>query len=330
MVLGQEPETIMAVAVTPVILGIDVSKDWLDVCQQGLDQVERINNARTTIEALLKRHPNAAIAVEATNTYHELLVDRALQRGMAVYVINGYQLKHYANSLGQRMRTDQGDARLLARFLEREISDLKPYQPRNPRETQVRRLLGRRAMLVKLQTQLRQSFEAVTGFTRSVNSVLARTKGLIVLIDKRLNALTRELGWQADLARLRSLPGVGPLTALALLEAYHSGQFNHRDPFIAFLGMDLRSKDSGVHTGKRRLTKQGNPETRRLLFNAAMAAISSGRYFRPDYLAFQNRGFSKIQALVAISRKIAKLAFAMLKQQTTFDPNYRQRACPAA
>lgn len=311
----------MAMATCPVILGIDVSKDWLDVCQHG-GEVERIPNERRAINALLKRYPAAAVAVEATNTYHELVVELARAKGLAVYLINGYQLKHYAKSMAQRMRNDQVDAQLLARLLAHEIDELRPYEPRCQQQVQLRRLLTRRALLIKQQQQLRQSLSGM-GLTSSLKSLISRLQGVVVLLEKRLKALATELGWQGDLRRLQSIPGVGPLTALALLEAYHSGQFKHRDPYIAFIGLDVRTKDSGKMKGRRKLTKQGNPEVRRLLYNAAMAATKPGRYFHQEYLALQARGLTKIQALVVVCRKLARIAFGLLKNQQPFDPAHR-------
>lgn len=311
----------MAMPTRPVILGIDTSKDWLDVCPHG-GKVERIANQRRAIRSLLKGYPAAAVAIEATNTYHELVVELARAQGLAVYLISGYQLKHYAQSLGQRMRTDRVDAQLLARLLAHEIDELRPYEPRCPQQVELRRLLTRRALLVKQQQQLRQSFAGM-GLTASLKSLINRLQGVIALLETRLKALARALGWQRDLARLQSIPGVGPLTALALLEAFHSGQFKHRDPFIAFMGLDVRTKDSGQMKGRRRLTKQGNPEIRRLLYNAAMAATKAGRYFHAEYLALQARGLKKVQALVVVCRKIARIAFGLLKHQQDFDPNYR-------
>ncbi len=105
----------------------------------------------------------------------------------------------------------------------------------------------------------------------------------------------RELGWQSDLALLRSIPGVGPLTALVLVEAYYSGHFSHRDPFIAFLGLDVRSKDSGKFKGRRKLSKCGSAEARRLLYNAAMSSSQAGRYFHETHLALQARGLARIR-----------------------------------
>lgn len=312
----------MAMPVSPVILGIDVSKDSLDVCEYGSEAVKEFPNRRRDINTLLKSYPNAAIAVEATNTYHELVVELALAKGLVVYLISGYQLKHYAKSLGQRMQNDPLDARLLARMLAHEIDELRPYQPRSKQQVEVRRLLGRRKLLVTQQQQLRQSLAGM-GFGRSLKSLLSRLDGVIRLIEKRLKTLARELGWLTDLARLRTIPGVGPLNALALLEAYHSGQFMHRDPFIAFLGMDVRTKDSGKLKGRRKLTKMGNPEPRRLLYNAAQSASKEGQYFHEMKLALQARGLTKIQSLVVISRKIARIAFGLLKNQQCFDPTRR-------
>jgi len=63
---------------------------------------------------------------------------------------------------------------------------------------------------------------------------------------------------------------VGPLTAMAIAATYHRGQFRNDVAFIAFMGMDVRVRESGRFRGRRKLTKKGEPELRRLLFNAAM------------------------------------------------------------
>lgn len=319
----------MAMQVQKVILGCDVSQVWLDYCQFGSLQTTRVRNQRPDIDRWLKRLGGqpAAIAIEATNTYHELLVQRARHFGLEVYLVSGYQLRHYALSLNVRMRNDQVDAQLLARLLDREIDALRPHEPRSGRHKRLIRLLKRRALLVRQRQQLRQSFAGLPELRTSVHSVSRRLQALIALIDRRLHKLARELGWQQDLARLRSLPGVGPLNALALCAAFRCGQFTHRDPFIAFLGLDVRTKDSGQHKGRRRLTKKGDPEYRRLLYNAAMAASKDGHYFCQEYQALQARGLSKTAALVAISRKIARLAFGLLKNQSRFDPLRKGRPC---
>jgi transposase len=128
----------------PVILGVDVSKEWLDIHRQGDAKVTRIDNTRIAIDAYLKPYRGAAMAVEATNRFHELMVERARRWGVTVYLISGYELKHYAVSVRRRMRTDPIDAQLLSRFLARERDQLTPYQPRPAQLNRLWQLLKRK------------------------------------------------------------------------------------------------------------------------------------------------------------------------------------------
>ena len=91
------------------------------------------------------------------------------------------------------------------------------------------------------------------------------------------------------LRRCQAIPGVGPLSALAMVATYHRGQFRRADAFIAFMGMDVRVRDSGTFRGRRKLTKKGDSELRRLLFNAAMQGRRSVLW-EPYYLALRARG----------------------------------------
>jgi transposase len=314
----------MAMKVQAVILGADVSKEWLDFNRYGEESVARIDNQRASIDAFLKGYPHAALAVEATNTYHELLVERARRAGWVVYLVSGYQLKHYAVSIKQRMRTDAIDARLIARYLAHEIDALKPYTPKSPQVQRLWQLLKRRAVLTQSRQQLRQSLVGVPELKNAQRPLAATYRRVIALIDRRLAVLAQELGWHADLARLMSLPGVGRLTALALLVAYRAGTFIHHDPFVAYLGLDVRAKDSGKFKGQRKLTKHGDGEYRRLLFCAAMTAARTEPYFTDRYQTLTARGLPTTAAFVVIARKLARLAFWLLRNQSTFQPERLQ------
>jgi transposase len=312
-----------------VILGADVSKEWLDLNCFGAEAVTRIDNTQAAIDVFLKPYRGAAIAVEATNCYHELLVARALRRGLIVYLISGYELKHYAAAIRRRMRSDPIDAQLLARYLAHERETLVPYQPKSHKLTQFAQLLKRRSLLVKQNQQRHQSFGDVPAL-RTIERMLAQQhRRAIALIDQQLKALSRELGWSSDVARLDAIPGFGPLSSYALLLAYRSGHFVHRDPFVAYLGLDVRAKDSGKHIGKRKLTKHGDGEYRRLLYCAAMAAARSQSYFKMRYQTLIGRGLAKTAALIVIARQLARLAFLLLNRQIDFDPSRLNAPCSA-
>ena len=94
----------------------------------------------------------------------------------------------------------------------------------------------------------------------------------------------------------------------------------------AFLGLDVRVRDSGQWRGRRQLTKKGDPEVRRLLYLAAMQASRSPRW-KAFYHRYLDRGLSKIQALVILARKLARVAFALLKHHTDYHPNSTNEAC---
>ncbi len=88
---------------------------------------------------------------------------------------------------------------------------------------------------------------------------------------------------------------------------------------VAFAGMDPRPRDSGTKRGQRRLSKRGPAEGRRLLFNAAMAGIKSP-VWAPRYEQCRARGLASTEALIAIARKMLRVAFTLYKTQTDFNP----------
>jgi len=136
----------------------------------------------------------------------------------------------------------------------------------------------------------------------------------------------RESGWGEDMKRCRKIGGVGPLTSAGLAIIYQRGHFRSADAFIAFLGLDVRVRDSGKQRGKRKLTKKGDAELRRLLYNAAMSASRTAAW-RPFYQRHLDRGFTRTQALVALARKLARVAFALMKNQSDYRPQVAQEDC---
>ena len=137
-----------------------------------------------------------------------------------------------------------------------------------------------------------------------------------------------EQGWRAMFKHCKSVPGIGPLTALALTTLYHRGHFENADQFVAFLGLDVRVRDSGRYRGRRKLTKRGDLEARRLLHNAAMAAARNP-LFKARYEALLARGLSTTAAYVVIARKLARIAFALMRNGANFDPKHLNGACLA-
>ena len=306
----------MAKLVTKITLGVDVAKDQLVVCNWQTKEITYLPNQPSEIKAWLKSfHGPLRIAIEPTSHYHMCFVTEALAQGHQVYLVNPRQLMHYRQAVNVRNKTDPLDAWLLARYLEHESAQLRPFQPQDRRAQRLWALLLRRATVVQSRQQLQQSFREVQ---ISIQAMLTQFKQLLVRLDQQIIRLIRELGWWSDYRYCLSVPGIGPINAAALVAAYHRGAFAGSDAFVAYMGLDVRIRESGRFKGKRKLTKQGEPELRRLLFCAAHPARTHQRF--ADYYQKQlNKGLSKIAARVALARKLARIAFTLMNRQQSFN-----------
>lgn len=308
----------MTMHVTLEGLGVDVAKEWLDIFNGST--VIRVENTAKAIRAYLKSLPSVMpIAVEATNTYHEEFVQLALATGHTIYLVDACRVARYREAIGVRIKTDGADAQLLLRYLSAEIAHLRPYQLPPKAVKRMMTLLRARAKLTHSKAALKLSLAGIGEIAQTRNALFARFDHAIAVIDKKLVECVKQSGYIDDYKRCLTINGVGPLNAAALVAFYHRGEFSKADSFVSFMGLDVRVKESGRYRGKRKLTKKGNPEIRRLLFNAARAGARTAQW-KPYYDALRERGLTTTAAAVAVSRKIAKLAFALMRDQTEYQP----------
>jgi len=305
----------------PKLYGVDVAKAELVLANGG--QITTIANQSRAVKAWLSQlKAPALIAMESTSTYHQLLADLAFAAGHRVFVLNPKQLKHYRTATQGRAKTDLCDAQLIARYLAKEHADLHPYRPLTKEGGRLSSLLRRRAAVVKAMTQLRLSLQPQAEALElevELKNALEALSQIIQSIDVQIEKLLAHAQHQPRAARLLSIVGVGPLNAAALLVALERGDFPDADAFVAFLGLDPTPRDSGQCRGRRRLSKHGDSESRRLLFNAARSA-SLTSVWKPIYERYRKRGLGDVQTLCIIARKIARTAWSICKHGTTFCP----------
>lgn len=306
----------MAMMTLNTELGIDVAKSWLDISDGK--QVTRIENNQPAIKRFLKQlSTTSCISIESTNTYHELFVELAIIDKHTVYLIDAYRLSRYRDAVGVRAKTDASDAHLLLRYMKAEKHQLIPFKPIPKAVKRLNRLLKARAKLAKSKATIGLSLKGVTELVQTRSALMRRLEQAMALIDKRVQECIKLAGYSDDYQRCLCIPGIGPQNAAALVAVYHRGTFRKSDSFIAFIGLDVRVRESGYYKGKRKLTKQGNPEVRRLLFNAARSASKTTKW-NAYYLSMRARGHSTTATAVALSRKIARLAFALMRDQAQY------------
>ena len=305
----------MSKLVSEITLGIDVSKDELVICDWDTQQLTRLVNQPEQVKTFLgSLYGPVRIAIEATSSYHLEMVEQAHALGVKVYLINPRQLAHYRKAINVRNKTDPADAWLLARYLAHECASLRPFKPQCAKAQRLWALIKRRGVAVEARQKFQQSFR---GIKLPAKALFTEIQKVIARIDQQIQALITELGWRADYHRCLSIPGIGPANSAALTAVFHRGAFAGSDAYVAFIGLDIRVRESGKFKGQRKLTKCGEAEIRRLLYCAAQAA----RSYQPfdDYLQLQlAKGLSKIAAKMILARKLARIAFTLLTEQQSF------------
>ncbi len=308
----------------PVLnVGVDVAKDTVVVaCAEQSFPVQEIRNQRASLRTWLKSLPaGSRLGLESTGSYHEVLADLAHAHGHTVYLLNPRETRHYAKAMGARAKTDRVDAILLARLVAQEHRGLRPYTPPTATQRQLDRLIRRRAKIVRIKGMLKLTMSALRGFTPDVKTVIRKLDALLAKLDTTMATLAARSSAHRDAQlRVETIVGVGPLVGLSLTNTLERVPFRNADAFVAFTGLDPRAKDSGQKSGRRRLSKRGPAELRRLLFNAAMAAVRT-KVWKPIYDAYRTQGWSGTAALVIIARKIARAAWSIHRYHTTFNPD---------
>lgn len=311
-----------------IFAGVDVAQRTLDIALEGVAQVRRIDNQLAPIRRWLHSLPEqCAIGVEATGNLHQLLVLAAIAAGRTVYLLNARDLSHYARSLGRRAKTDRLDAQLILRYLQREHEHLHPYLLPSARQAELDELIGRRHQVVRARGALQQSFTTSSRNPRTLARTLRALEALIAELDARMQELVAaEDTLRTAATHLRTVVGFGPLLSASMAHAITRHPFKKADAFIAYIGYDPRVRDSGQWRGRRFLSKRGPAELRRLLFTAAMSACKT-KLWQPFYQRYRARGLSTTAALVILARKLARVAFSIVKHNVDFRPELVKIAC---
>ena len=303
-----------------LVIGLDVdSKEFVPAfadCKAG----ERIPNTRAGIAKWLKTlPPRCRIGMEATGKHHELVARMAGQVGHVVYVINPRLIKNYAKATGARGKTDAMDAQVIARYVKKESDRLREYVPRSNEQQQMHDLLRKRQTLVEARARLEQSFDVTKSDPRELADIFRALGSTLSALESDLQRLGRD-GEQGPLyKRLLTIPGIGPAVAAHLVYYMTRWPLANANAWIACTGLDPRPNESGGRTGRRRLSKQGAPILRQMLYMAAMG-LKRCRNGQPLYDELSGRGHPSTAVFNILARKLARIAWGVFKSGKDFDP----------
>ena len=305
---------------TSSYVGIDVSKDRLDVAVLGEERVWQVDNTqggRNELVKWMQELQPELIVVEATGGCQRAVVDALFHARLCVAVVNPARVRQFARACGLLAKTDKLDARVLAVFGQR--VQPKRYEGKSDAEKELSALLVRRKqveeMLKAEQNRLRTTSPSLKS---SVEQVIFCLKEQKKILDEQIqNFLTEQEAWQEQTDLLSSAPGVGPVTTATLLADLPELGKMDRKKIAALLGVAPMNHDSGKKRGYRK-TKGGRTDVRSVLYMSTLVATRYIPLIRAQYQHLLKRGKEKKVAITACMRKMLTILNAMTRDQQPF------------
>lgn len=320
------------------LVGIDISKDWLDysTCTQQELQAspaKRIDNDVKGIfimlKYLLKKYPKEGLwfCFEHTGNYGLLLSSILQSQGFTYTAVPAMEVK---KSLGIiRGKSDQVDARRLAEFAATHLHKLEPSQLPSEELMQVKNLLAYRAQLTKVKTQFVNSIKSYQTAAQVVKldfictDLEEKIEGLkkdIKALDKQIEALIRSNEKLAGNYKLiSSVKGIGLVVAAFMLVHTHNfTTFDDPRKFNCFMGTAPFENSSGINKSRSKTSHYRHKYLKSLLFNAANSAAQYDPQIKKYYERKTKEGKHHLTVMNAIACKLVSRAFATVRRQSAY------------
>jgi transposase len=312
----------------PVFLGIDVSKDRLDIAARPGPAWSCTNDPDgiATLAARLAAAPPALVVLEATGGLEAPVAAALGAAKLPVAVVNPRCVRDFARATGRLAKNDRIDAAVLAHFAAAIRPAARPVPEADARALDA--LLSRRRQLLEMLVMERNRLGACAD-----EAVRSDIRAHVDWLAERLKRAEKELAaaversevWRAQDELLRGIPGIGPVASRTLLAALPELGTLSGKKAAALAGLAPYDDDSGRRRGVRRVAG-GRAEVRSALY---MAALSARRH-NPALRAFAARlaaaGKPAKVVLTAVARKLVVIANAILRAGRPWDPS---RALPA-
>ncbi len=327
-----------SVSVTPDPIdpcGVEVSAQELIVARRRDGVVQSLKSFPNTSEGheaivryLARPGRGVQVCLESTGVYGlDLALRLARQAGIQVMVANPRAVRHFAHALMERNKNDRVDAVVLLEFAAR--MPFEPWQPPSRPALHLGALARRLEAITDLCTAEKnrlhaaQAAEALPKIIRQdlERSLRFHQRAAERLTREALKVIASDPQLQFRFNLLITIPGIAQTSALQTLAelAMISSHLDVRQ-WVAYAGLDPRQCTSGTSVHKKvRISKAGNAHLRRALHMPALVAVRHDPHLRAFYEHLLARGKQKMQALVAVARKLLHAIYGMFKHRQPYD-----------
>ena len=303
-------------ALVPCFVGLDIAKDHIDVSVRPTGDhwlADQTDGGLAQLVTRLSALSPALVVLEATGGWETAVAQVPLA------VVNPRQVRDFARATGRLAKPDALDAAVLALFAERVRPAVRPLPDEAHQE------------LVALVTRRRQLLDMLTAernrLATARRSVRPSVQQHVRWLERRLQdadtALTATLQhsplWRTKDDRLRSVPGIGPVTSTMLIALLPELGALSRREIASLVGVAPHNRDSGQQHG-RRTVWGGRAAVRAPLYMATLVATRCNPVIRAFYQRLRHAGKPPLVALVAAMRKLLTILNAMVKHQQVWQP----------
>jgi transposase len=307
----------------PPVLGVDVSKDRLDLAYSdgGHAPAPLAYDADglAALLDLLRARPAALVVVESTGGIEKRLLDALLDAGVPVARVEPARVRHFARADAKLAKTDAIDARVLAAFGERMTPRLLARRAANRDELDALVTCRRQLLATRTEQANRRRLVTSRPALKAIDAVLAAVDNQVASLDKQIRKLIDADDDFRDLDRvLQSVPGVGVgLSAACLASFAELGTLGKRQA-AALVGVAPFNDDSGRRTGARRV-RGGRVDLRNVFYMAAYAATKYNPVIKGFYDRLRGKGKPFKVAVTACMRKLVGYLNVMVRDRLTWD-----------
>jgi len=299
------------------VLGIDISKEWIDAHLLPGEKSWKISTASDPLQQWVDHLPaGITLAVMEASGGLEMPIAATLSKaGIPVAIMNPRQIRAFATALGQHAKTDALDAKVIARFGEL----IRPIPRPLPTETRafLDELVTRRRQLIETSVaeQNRLSTMRSIQTRQSIETHLLWLKSQVKEIEKQLEDLIKKSpSWMVDKKLLTSVPGVGPITSSIMLAALPElGRLSHRE-ISSLVGLAPMPRESGKWLGKR-FIRGGRANVRSAIYMCIVSAIRFNPVIKAFYIRLLAHGKEKKVAMVACMHKMLIILNSIIRDQ---------------
>jgi len=306
-----------------IYVGVDVSKDRLDVAVRPSGEAFVVTRDGKGLNELVERLQGMAptlIAVEATGGFETIVAAAIAGANLPLAVVNPAQVRHFAQAVGQRAKSDPIDAAIIARFAEAVKPEPRPVPDADARL--LMELVSRRTQIIEMLVAERQREKRADAVRvrKSLARHIATLEKELPVIDRDIDTLVRGSPvWREKEDLLTTMPGIGnTLARTCLAQIPELGSLDRRK-IASLVGVAPFTRQSGRWRGKSMIAG-GRAAPRAAVFMAALTASRCNPVLRAFYRGLLARGKPKMVALIAVARKVLTILNAMLRDKKQWQP----------